>query len=309
MARLKGRDFICLKDFDRQEIWQFLEVAAQAKRDLYRGVTHRPLEGKSLGMIFTKPSTRTRVAFEVAIFQLGGHGIFLSASELQLGRGETIEDTARVLSRYLDAVMIRTFDHTEVVRLAEAASVPVINGLTDFVHPCQALADLMTIWEKKGRLQGVRLAYVGDGNNVAHSLLLGGTKMGMHIVVASPEGYQPDPEVLELARRQAEESGGSVHLTSDPREAVRGADVVYTDVWVSMGQEAEKQQRLRRFGEFQVNADLMRLAREDAIFMHCLPAHRGEEVTDEVMDGKWSAVFDQAENRLHTHKAILMLLL
>lgn len=306
---MKGRDVVSLADLTREEILQVVATGEHFKLMSKAGVDFRPLVGKTLGMIFHKPSTRTRVSFEVAMAQLGGHALNLTAAELQLRRGETIADTGRVLSRYLDAIMIRTYSHADVVELAEAASIPVINGLTDFSHPCQILADLLTIKEKKGRLEGLKLAYVGDGNNVAHSLLFGCSKVGMHVAVATPPGYEPDRTVVERATEFARASGGCVEVLSDPRQAVAGADVVYTDVWASMGQEAEEEQRRQVFGPYQVNAELMARAAPGAIFMHCLPAHRGQEVTDEVIDGPQSVVWDQAENRLHVQKAILALVI
>ena len=306
---LKGRHFIALADFTREELNQFLATAELLKLRQKAGEQVRTLEGKTLGLIFMKPSTRTRLAFEVAMRQLGGSALFLSANDLQLGRGETIEDTARVLSRYLDGIMIRTFAHQDVVDLAQNSSIPVINGLTDLLHPCQILADLLTIMEKKGRLEAINLTYVGDGNNVAHSLLLGGAITGLNVTVATPMGYEPDGEIVNQAQALAARSGARIGLTSDPLKGVSGADVVYTDVWTSMGQEGEEQQRLKDLEPFQVNRELMGRAAPGAVFMHCLPAHRGEEVTDEIMDGPQSVVFDQAENRLHAHKAILTLLL
>lgn len=304
---LKGRDFISINDFTREELQELLDMALQLKLRSYAGESFEPLKGKSLGMVFTKPSTRTRLAFEVAMHQLGGQAIFLSSRDLQLRRGETIEDTGRVLSRYLDGIMIRTFDHQDVVDLAGAASIPVINGLTDLLHPTQALADLLTIQEKKGRIEGLKLAYIGDGNNMAHSLLYGGARMGMHVSIACPSGYEPDPEVLEEARRGAGWTGADLAVCSDAAEAVTEADIVYTDVWTSMGEEKEREQRLALFEGFQVGSGLMARARKDAIFMHCLPAHRGEEVTAEVIDGTQSVVFDEAENRLHAHKGLLVM--
>lgn len=306
---MKGRDVVSLADLTREEILQVVATGEHFKLMSKAGVDFRPLVGKTLGMIFHKPSTRTRVSFEVAMAQLGGHALNLTAAELQLRRGETIADTGRVLSRYLDAIMIRTYSHADVVELAAAASVPVINGLTDFSHPCQILADLLTIKEKKGRLEGLKLAYVGDGNNVAHSLLFGCSKVGMHVAVACPPGYEPDRGAVDRATEFARASGGRVEVVSDPRQAVAGADVVYTDVWASMGQEAEEEQRRQVFGAYQVNAELMARAAPGAIFMHCLPAHRGQEVTDEVIDGPQSVVWDQAENRLHVQKAILALVI
>lgn len=305
---LKGRDFVSLHDFTREELDQFLRTAAMLKLRQKAGEGFQPLTGKSLGMIFMKPSTRTRLAFEIAIHQLGGKGIYLGAGDLQLRRGETIEDTGRVLSRYLDGIMIRTFDHADVIDLAAAASIPVINGLTDLLHPTQILADLLTIHEKLGRLEGIKVTYVGDGNNVAHSLLLGCAKLGLHLTIASPPGYEVSLDVLALARESAAASGSDLKILNDPEEAVTRADVVYADVWASMGQEEEQQERGHVFAAYQVNEHLMSRA-GNAIFMHCLPAHRGEEVTNEVMDGPRSVVFDQAENRLHAHKAILALVM
>nr|PZN43578.1 MAG: ornithine carbamoyltransferase [Bacillota bacterium] len=304
---LRGRDFLSLHDWTPEELAAALQTARELKLRHRSGHRDQPLRGKTLGMIFAKASTRTRVSFEVGIFQLGGQAIFLNPADLQLGRGETIADTARVLSRYLDGIMIRTYDHREVQELARWAEIPVINGLTDREHPCQVLADLLTIWERKGRLRGLKLAFVGDGNNMAHSLLHGGAKFGMHVAVASPPGYGPDPEVVAEARADAAETGARITLTDDPAEAVRDADVVYTDVWASMGQEAEREVRLRAFRGYTVDRNLMALARPDAIFMHCLPAHRGEEVAPEVIDGPQSVVWDQAENRLHAQKAVMLL--
>lgn len=306
---MKGRDVVSLADLTAEEIMQVVATAEHFKMMAKAGMQPRPLVGKTLGMIFHKPSTRTRVSFEVAMAQLGGHALNLTAAELQLRRGETIADTGRVLSRYLDAIMIRTYSHADVVELAQAATIPVINGLTDFSHPCQILGDLLTIKEKRGRLEGIKLAYVGDGNNVAHSLLFGGSKVGMHVVVATPRGYEPDAGVVERASEFARASGGRVEVLADPLQAVAGADVVYTDVWASMGQEAQEEERRRVFGPYQVNGDLMARAGPGSVFMHCLPAHRGQEVTDEVIDGPQSVVWDQAENRLHIQKAILALVI
>ncbi|MDA8443031.1 MAG: ornithine carbamoyltransferase [Peptococcaceae bacterium] len=306
---LKGRDFISLHDFSAAEIYHMLDVAENLKLKQKSGKAHPLLQGKTLGMIFTKSSTRTRVSFEVAMYQLGGHSLFLSERDIQLGRGETIPDTARVLSRYLDGIMIRTYSHQDVLELAEFADIPIINGLTDLLHPCQVLADLLTIKEKKGNLNGLKLVYVGDGNNMAHSLMFGGAKMGMHVVIASPQGYQPDPQVLHLAELDAHENGGQIELCSDPQTAVSGADVIYTDVWASMGQEAEQAQRIKDFQGFQVNQAMINLAQKDVIVMHCLPAHREEEISTEVLEGPHSVVFDEAENRLHAQKAILALVM
>jgi ornithine carbamoyltransferase len=267
------------------------------------------LKGKTLGMIFSKSSTRTRVSFEVGMFQLGGHALFLSSGDIQLGRGESIEDTVKVLSRYLDGIMIRTYDHHDVLDLAKYGSIPIINGLTDLMHPCQILADLMTIKEHKGRLKGLKLAYLGDGNNVANSLVHGCAKAGMHIAVGSPEGYECDAGCVAEAVETAKLTGGSVLLTKDPAEAVRDADVIYTDTWVSMGQESEKAKKIPVFMHYQVNSTLMKHASPQAIFLHCLPAYRDYEVTSQVIDGPSSVVFDQAENRLHAQKAILVKLM
>lgn len=299
------RDFISLYDYTPEELRWLLERAKWLKERSRRGERWRPLEGKTLAMIFEKPSTRTRVSFEVGMFQLGGHALYLSSQETQLGRGETIADTARVLSRYVDAIMIRTFEHTKVEELARFSSVPVINGLSDLLHPCQVLSDIFTIWEKLGRYEGVRVAYVGDGNNVANSWINGALRMGMELRIACPRGYEPNGEILERALRE----GARVTVSSDPREALRGAEVLYTDVWASMGQESEREERLRVFRPYQVNQELLEFAGQEILVMHCLPAHRGEEITDEVIDGPCSVVFDQAENRLHVQKAILEFLM
>jgi ornithine carbamoyltransferase len=262
-----------------------------------------------LAMIFEKPSTRTRVSFEVGMWQLGGYALYLSSSDLQLGRGETIGDTSQVLSRYANGIMARVFKHQTILDLIRYSRVPVINGLSDFSHPCQGLADLFTVYEKKGQLSGLKLAYVGDGNNVAHSLIYGCSKVGMDIALACPKGYEPDSEVVSKAKEEAKRNGCAVKVTNDPKEAVRGADVVYTDVWASMGQEKEHEKRVKIFKPYQVNAQLVKEAKEDYLFMHCLPAHRGEEVTDEIADSRNSVIFDQAENRMHAQKAILALIM
>jgi ornithine carbamoyltransferase len=306
---LKGRDLISLHDFTPEEITAILELAGDLKVKQKKNIPHALLPGRTLGMIFQKSSTRTRVSFEVAMYQLGGYSLFLSTNDLQLGRGETIQDTARVLSRYLDGIMIRTFKHTDVEELAKYASIPVINGLTDLHHPCQVLADLQTVLERKGRLQGLRMAYVGDGNNVCHSLLFGCAKVGMDITVAAPDGYKPDIEVVRLAREDAAATGARIDIVTDPAEAVTSADVVVTDVWASMGQEVERDRRIRVLAPYQVNAELVKHAKPDYIFLHCLPAHRGEEVVDEIIDGPHSAAWDEAENRLHVQKAILAMLI
>jgi ornithine carbamoyltransferase len=300
---LKGRSFTRVADWSREELETVLDLADELKERRQRREEHRLLPGRTLGMIFQKPSTRTRVSFEVGIYELGGIGLYLSAADLQLGRGETIKDTAHVLSRYLDAIMIRTFAQSDVEELAHHASVPVINGLTDSSHPCQALADVVTIRERFGRLAGLRVAYLGDGNNVCASLMVACAKLGAEFVAATPPGYRPEERVVELARA----AGGNVELTDDPREAVRGADVLYTDVWTSMGQEEERERRLRDLAGYGIDAGLLGLASERAIVLHCLPAHYGEEIAEEVLYGPQSAVWDQAENRLHAQKALLAL--
>jgi ornithine carbamoyltransferase len=302
---LSGRDCLTLAEFSPEEIGLILDEAAKIKTLQRSRIPYRPLRGRTLAMVFQKPSNRTRVSFEVGMYQLGGHALHLLPQEIQIGKRETPSDTGRVLARYIDAIMVRTFDHDEVEELAEAAEVPVINGLTDTHHPCQALADLLTVREEYGGLEGVGVSYVGDGNNVAHSLAIGCALTGASLTIAHPEGHEPDPEVIELAGSL----GAAPILTRDPREAVSGARAIYTDVWASMGQEDEADERKKRFAPFQVDEELMSLAESDAIFLHCLPAHRGEEVTAEVIDGPASRVFDQAENRLHAQKALLYLLL
>ena len=305
----RGRDFLALADYTPEEIMRLIEFGIELKRKQKAGEAYRPLAGKTLAMIFEKSSTRTRVSFEVGMLQLGGHALFLSKNDIQLGRGETIADTARTLSLYVDGIMIRTFAHKNVVELARNATVPVINGLTDLSHPCQALTDYMTIYEKKGRLEGLKIAYIGDGNNMVHSLMVGGTKLGLHVAVASPAGYEPDAEIVGIALDTARATGGKYTFHYDPKEAIQDADIVYTDVWASMGQEAEQQEREQAFKSYQVNTELTKYAKPDYLFLHCLPAHRGEEVTPEVIDGPHSVVFDQAENRLHAQKAILAALM
>jgi ornithine carbamoyltransferase len=298
-----------VQDLSVDEIYRIFHIASVLKSDTRSSVPHRVLEGKSLGMIFKKSSTRTRVSFEVGIWQLGGHGLFLSADDIQMSRGESMSDTAEVLSRYLDGIMIRTYSHDEVVQLAASASVPVVNGLTDLLHPCQALADLFTAFEKKGDLSGLKLAFIGDGNNVAHSLLVAGSKLGVNVSIASPPRYEPQSFILDQAMSNAASAGTKVEVVHDPFEAARDADIVYTDVWASMGQELEKVQREKNFAGYQVNGELMAVAKPDALVMHCLPAHRGEEITAEVIDGPNSVVLDEAENRLHVQKAIMVLLM
>lgn len=292
-----------------EEINALIRRARSLKRELKAGRTRNDLKGRTLAMIFSKPSTRTRVSFEVAMTQLGGHAIYLGWNDLQLGRGETIADTARTLSRYVDCVAARLFKHREIEELAEHSTVPVINALTDLHHPCQTLADLMTIEEHKGKLKDVKVAWVGDGNNVCNSILLGCTLVGSDISVACPKGYEPPSHIVSTAMDNSKRSGSSVKITNEPLVAVRDADVVYTDVFVSMGMEAERERRMQDFRGFQVTPELMNAAEEDAIFMHCLPARRGEEVSAEVIDGRWSVVWDQAENRLHAQKALLLKLI
>ena len=308
-AQLKGRDFVRVNDWDADELIGVLDLADRLKARQRERVEHRHLEGRSLGMIFQKPSTRTRVSFEVGMFQLGGTALYLAAGDLQLGRGETIEDTGAVLSRYLDGIMIRTFAQADVDKLAAAADIPIINGLTDDFHPCQALADVMTIRERLGGFDGVRVAYFGDGNNVCHSLMVACAKLGMQFVAATPEGYEPNDEVVGWARAAVNVSGGSVELTNDPRAGAEGADVLYTDVWTSMGQDEERERRLADLAGFGIDDALLQLGSERVIVLHCLPAHYGEEITKEVLYGPRSAVWDQAENRLHAQKALMALVI
>jgi ornithine carbamoyltransferase len=304
---LKGRDFLRVNDWPTEDLLSVLDLADRLKVRQREGVEHRHLEGRTLGMIFQKPSTRTRVSFEVGMFQLGGTALYLAAGDLQLGRGETIKDTARVLSRYLDGIMIRTFAQADVDELAEHADIPVINGLTDEFHPCQALADVMTMRERLGGFDGVRVAYLGDGNNVCHSLMVACGKLGMSFVAATPEGYDPSSEVVGWAREAAEAAGGSVEFIRDPRAAAHGADVLYTDVWTGMGQEEEHTRRVHDLEAYRIDDTLVSLASERAVVLHCLPAHYGEEITEEVLYGPRSAVWDQAENRLHAQKALMAL--
>ncbi|KJS17886.1 MAG: ornithine carbamoyltransferase [Peptococcaceae bacterium BRH_c4b] len=306
---LRGRDLLSLHDFTAEEIMQMLDLADDLKARQKKKDPHQYLQGKTLGMIFQKSSTRTRVSFEVGIYQLGGQALFLSSLDIQLGRGESVADTARVLSRFVDGIMIRTFAQSDVEELARYSDVPVINGLTDLLHPCQILADLQTIREKKGRLAGLKLAYVGDGNNIAHSLLFGCAKTGINISVASPDSYKPNERIVALAREDAALTGAKIEILTVPAEAVKGADVVVTDVWASMGQEAEQQERARVFAGYQVNEELVSHAAKGFIFLHCLPAHRGEEVSTGIIDGLHSVVWDEAENRLHAQKAVMALLM
>lgn len=311
MKSLRGRDLISIADLSSEELQFIIQTAFDLKRRFYSGERIIPvLRGKTLLMIFQKPSTRTRVSFEQAMVQLGGYVISLGWKEMQLGRGETIADTARVLSRYVDGIVARVYNHGDLVELAKYATIPVINALSDKEHPCQIIGDMLTILEKKGRLAGLTIAFVGDGSdNVLHSLLLASAKLGINIKIGTAKGYDPDPEIMKLALEDANRTGASIEVLRNPEEAVKGADVVYTDVWVSMGQEAEREKRIKDLSGFRVTPELMSLAKSDAIFMHCLPAHRGMEVTDEVIDGPQSVVWDQAENRLHAQKAILALLL
>ena len=308
-VQLKGRHFLRVNDWAADELVAVLDLADRLKVRQRERIEHRHLEGRTLGMIFQKPSTRTRVSFEVGMFQLGGAGLYLAAGDLQLGRGETIKDTARVLSRYLDGIMIRTFAQADVDELAAHADIPVINGLTDEFHPCQALADVMTIRERLGELDGVRVTYLGDGNNVCNSLMVACAKLGMNFTAATPEGYEPDEEVVGWARAAAEASGGSVELRHDARGAAEAADVLYTDVWTSMGQDEEREQRVLDLAGYRIDDELLGLASERAIALHCLPAHYGEEITEEVLYGPRSAVWDQAENRLHSQKALMALII
>lgn len=309
MGNLYGRDLLSMADLSAEEIGRILDTAAEMKRMPKSGAPRAALSGQTLGMIFEKPSTRTRVSFETAMYQLGGHALYLNANDMQLGRGETIADTARVLSRYLNGIMIRTFKQSDIEELARYASIPVINGLTDVEHPCQVLADLLTIREHKGRLAGLKLAWVGDGNNMTNSLLLACALVGMDITVSTPGAYAPDPEYVRRAREMARSTGAAVTLHQDPYAGAAGADIVVTDTWASMGREDEHAARVRDFAPYQVNEELAAAAKDDFIFMHCLPAHRGEEVVDAVIDGPHSVVWDEAENRLHVQKAILALLL
>lgn len=298
------KDFLSISDLTQEEILDLFEKTHYLKSLLQRGEIYHPLQGKTLGMIFRKPSTRTRLSCEVAMYQLGGQAIFLSSQEMQLQRGESIEDTGKVLSRYAHGILIRTFDQNEVVRFAQAATIPVINGLTDLLHPCQALSDYYTLWQRGKKLEGLKLTYVGDGNNVCNSLILGAAKLGVRMAIANPSGYEPDREIVKKAK-----ASGQITLLKDPLEAAKDASVLYTDVWTSMGEENEQESRRRIFKRYQLNTALLGEARKDVLVMHCLPAHRGEEITSEVMDGGHSIVFEQAENRLHFQKALLVKLL
>lgn len=303
------KDLLSLQDYSSQEILNILDLAHKLKADNKAGRTHHLLKGKTLGMIFAKSSTRTRVSFEVGMYQLGGYPLFLSSNDIQLGRGECIEDTAGVLSRYLDGIMIRTFDQKQVEDLARLSSIPIINGLTDLLHPCQILADFQTIQEHKGTLRGLKLCYIGDGNNMANTYLQGCAKVGMDISVATPDDYKCDAEIVRQAEETAYENSSKIVLTNDPEVAIDGADIVCTDTWVSMGQEDEKQKRINDFKGYEVTTQLMSYAKSDAIFLHCLPAYRGYEVSSEVIDGPQSVIYDEAENRLHAQKAVLVTLM
>lgn len=305
----KGRDFICMNDFTTDELKYIMEVAKQLKQMQKAGQPHHLLAGKTLAMIFQKASTRTRVSFEVGMFQLGGHALFLSPRDIQMGRGETIKDTALTLSCYVDGIMIRTFDHSEVTELAQHATVPVINALTDLLHPCQVMGDFLTAMEYKGRLEGLKMAYIGDGNNMCHSLMIGGAKMGMNVVAACPKSYQPMDDIMVLARQEAQKTGAHLQVVEDPMEAAADADIIYTDVWESMGMEEEAAEREKHFAIYQVNDKMLNRAKSDVIVMHCLPAKLGREITEEVMYGPHSVVFPEAENRLHVQKAIMALII
>jgi ornithine carbamoyltransferase len=299
------KHLLSIADLEKDELFEILKLAEKLKEERYKGVVTDYLKNKSLAMIFELPSTRTRVSFEVAMSDLGGHALYLSWSELQLGRGEPIKDTARVLSRYVHAVMMRVREHSTIEEFARYSTVPVINGLSNLEHPCQVIADLLTIYEYRGDFEDVTLAWVGDGNNVCNSMILAAALTGMRMFVSTPENYDPNPEIVGRAK----EMGAKLHFVRDPKEAVKDADVIYTDVWTSMGQETEKEARLKAFKPYQVSDELLKFSKDDVVVMHCLPAHRGEEITDEVMEGKHSIVFDQAENRLHAQKAILLKLL
>lgn len=304
------KHLLTLHDWSTDDILSTLDLADELKQKQKQGIEHHILKGKTLGMIFSKSSTRTRVSFEVGMYQLGGSALFLSANDIQLGRGESIYDTANVLSRFLDGIMIRTYKQSDVEDLARFGTIPIINGLTDLVHPCQILADFQTIREHKGgKLKGLKLAYIGDGNNMAHSLLYGGAKVGMDVAVATPAVYMCDKQVVENALEDAKATGAKLTITNDPQEAIQGADVVYADTWISMGQESEKAEKIKVFSDYQINKELFAKADKDAIFLHCLPAYRGYEVTEDVIDGPQSVIFDEAENRLHAQKAVMVKLM
>ena len=306
---MKGKNLVSINDLSREEVTQILETAEIIKLRYYSNEEQPLLRGKVLGMIFQKPSLRTRVSFETGMIQLGGQAIYLGPNDIKLGQREATKDIAQVLSRYVSGIMARTFSHEIMLELAKYSSVPVINGLSELLHPCQVLGDLLTIKEKKGRLSNLKLAYIGDGNNVAHSLLFGAVKVGMDIVLAVPPGYEPKEEIINLAKEDAKKINSRIEIIHDPKEAADGADVIYTDVWTSMGFEKESEIRKDVFKPYQINQNLVSKAKDDVIILHCLPAHRGEEITDEVIDGPHSVVIDQAENRLHAQKGILALLL
>lgn len=302
---LKGRDFLTLRDFTGEEIMSIVDLGLDLKDKQKKGIPHPYLQGKSLAMIFQKSSTRTRVSFEVGMYQLGGQALFLSTKDLQIGRGEPVQDTARVLTRYVDGILIRTYEQAEVEAFAKYADVPVINGLTDTYHPTQVIADLITIKEQKGDLAGLNFCYVGDGNNMTHSLMIGMLKCGLNVGIATPDGYKPNEEIVAYAQSIADENNCKLVLTNDPKAVVKNADIVYTDTWASMGQEDEKEARAKAFAGYQIDSEMFALAKEDAIFMHCLPAYRGYEVTEDVLEHPRSVIFDEAENRMHAHKAIM----
>ena len=308
-VNLKGKSFLSLKDFTKEELEQILFQGEKVKIEHYSGKDEQSLKGKSIAVIFEKPSTRTRVSFAVAINELGAFPLILETTNMQIKRGETIADTARTLGRYVHGIVARVYSQKTLEELRDYSGIPIINALSDYSHPCQIMGDLLTIKEKKGTLEGIQVAYLGDGNNVANSLLFGGSIFGMHVRVGSPKGYEPIKEVVELSKKFAKNSKGSILITNDPKEAVKDADVVYTDVWASMGQESEHDKRVKLMLPYQINDELLKHADKDNIVMHCLPAHRGEEITDSVIDGSNSIVFDQAENRLHVQKAILSLLI
>lgn len=300
------KDLLTVADIPRDAIHHLIALAQKMKAARRQGRTTFPLKGKTLGLIFEKPSTRTRVSFEAGMNQLGGQAIFLASEKIQLSRGESLADTAKVLTRYLDGLVVRTFNQTSLEEWARHTSIPVINGLTDDCHPCQALADLLTIVEHRDHAKGLKLAYIGDGNNITHSLIEIGAKVGMHVSVGCPQGYEPDPRIVEAAQKEGQQTGARIEITHDPKIAATNADVIYTDVWISMGQEHEQQPRISALTPYQVNSQLMEQAKPNALVMHCLPAHRGEEITQDVLDGPQSVVLDQAENRLHIQKAILL---
>ena len=308
-VNMKGKSLIEINHLSLEEIYQIFDLSGTLKEKQNTGEPHKLLEGKTLGMIFSKPSTRTRISFETGIYQLGGMGMYFNQNDLQLKKSESVSDTAKVLSRYLNGIMIRTFDHQDVIDLAKFGSIPVINGLTDLHHPCQVLTDLFTVLEKRRTLKGLKLVYIGDGNNVAHSLLHGCSKVGMNITIASPSGYMPNQEIVAESKVNAKYMGSKIEITEDPVKAVSGADIIYTDVWASMGQEKEAAERRKKFIKYQVNSKLVKNAKDDYIFMHWLPAHRGDEVTDEICDSPNSVIFDEAENRLHVQKAIMALVM